>query len=66
MTRNAPDALDREITTTAEFEETLGSLLLNAIANDVNPQGAWEYRNGTQVPDLEVLVSELASQGASD
>ncbi|MFB6362423.1 MAG: hypothetical protein ABEH59_14030 [Halobacteriales archaeon] len=66
MTRDETDALDGEITTEAEFERTLECLLLNAVGNDVDPQGAWEYRNGPRAPDLEVLVSELAGQGGSD
>lgn len=66
MTRDEIDALDGEITTVAEFERALGSMLLNAVGNDVDPRGAWEYRNGPRAPDLEVLVSELAVQGGSD
>lgn len=36
--------------TEAEFDAILQQLLLNAIWNDVNPWGAWEYRNGAHAP----------------
>lgn len=54
--------LDRDITTEAEFESALQSLLLSALENGLDLRGAWEYRNGQAYPDLEVLVAELAKQ----
>lgn len=50
----------RDITTEAEFNSALQLLLLSALNNGLDPQGAWEYRNGQNQPDLEVLVTELA------
>ena len=44
----------------AEFESALRTLLLTALDNGLNLQGAWEYRNGQTYPDLEVLITELA------
>ena len=44
----------------AEFNSALQTLLLTALDNGLNPQGAWEYRNGQTYPDLEVLITELA------
>lgn len=65
MSTDDHDALDGEITTEAEFDATLERLLLTATSNGVNPEGAWEYRNGDGTPDFEVLVTELADDGAS-
>lgn len=50
---------DRNITTEAAFEAALQSLLLSALENDLDVQGAWEYRNGQGFSDMEVLVTEL-------
>lgn len=60
MTRDAADTPDRDISTEAEFDSALQTLLLSALENDLDPLGAWEYRNGRAHPDLEVLVTELA------
>lgn len=60
MSREPPDAPGRDITTEAEFVSALQRLLLSALDNDLDPEGAWEYRNGRAYPDLEVLVTELA------
>ena len=60
MSSDTPDTTDRNITTEAEFESALQTLLLSALENGLDPEGAWEYRNGQTYPDLEVLVTELA------
>ena len=60
MPNNTPDTPDRDIMNEAEFNSALQTLLLTALDNGLNPQGAWEYRNGEAHPDLEVLVTELA------
>lgn len=49
-----------DITTEAEFDSALQSLLLSALENGLDVRGAWEYRNGQAYPDFEVLVTELA------
>jgi hypothetical protein len=54
---------DREITTEAEFDSALQSLLLAALENGLDLRGAWEYRNGQTHPDLEILISELDRSG---
>lgn len=51
---------DRAITTEAEFDSALQSLLLSALEHGLELRGAWEYRNGQAYPDLEILVTELA------
>ena len=60
MSSDTPDTPDRDITTVAEFDSALQTLLLTALDNGLDPEGAWEYRNGQVYPDLEVLVTELA------
>lgn len=62
MSRETPDIPDRDITTEAEFETALQTLLLAALENGLDLRGAWEYRNDDADPDLEVLVTELASK----
>lgn len=49
-----------DITTEAEFESALQSLLLSALNNGLDLRGAWEYRTDQINPHLEVLVTELA------
>ena len=60
MPSNTPDTPDRDIMNEAEFGSALETLLLTALNNGLNPEGAWEYRNGKTYPDLEVLITELA------
>lgn len=60
MTPDDTDTLDRDISTEAEFDSALQTLLLAALQNGIDLRGAWEYRNGEAHPHLEVLVSELA------
>ncbi|UWG48519.1 Uncharacterized protein HSRCO_2250 [Halanaeroarchaeum sp. HSR-CO] len=62
MSHDTSDPLDDTIESVAEFEAALHQLLILADQNDVDPVGAWEYRNGQSVPDWEVVVSELAKQ----
>lgn len=64
MTRDHPP--DEEITTEDEFDAALGQLLLNAVQNDIDPRGAWVYRNGGMDPDWEVMVFELEKVGDTD
>lgn len=63
MARDAADAPDWDISTESEFDEALQALLLEAVDNDLDIRGVWEYRNGQAYPDLEVLVTELAEEG---
>lgn len=59
MTTDSPS--NDEITTTEDFEAALGQIILAALQNDINPQGAWEYRTEEETPDMEVMVVELAA-----
>lgn len=62
MTSDDTDPTERQISTRAEFDSALQSLILSALEQDLDIRGAWEYRNGQVYPDLEVLVTELAKQ----
>lgn len=55
-----------EVTTADEFEAALGSLLITAARNGVEPRGSWVYRNGDTRVDWEVLVHELEPSGETD
>lgn len=60
MTRDAANPPDQDISTKADFDSALETLLLSAQENGLDLRGAWEYRNGQASPDLEVLIMELA------
>lgn len=60
MSRDTPDTPDPAITTEAEFDTALQTLLRSALVNGVDPRGVWEYRNGEPHHNLEVLISVLA------
>lgn len=62
MTPDPPDSPDRDISTEAEFDAALQTLLLAGLKNGLDLRGAWEYRNGQAYPDFEILVTELAEQ----
>ncbi|GAB7013237.1 hypothetical protein [Halolamina salina] len=50
---------NEEITTTEDFEAALGRVILAGLENDIDLQGAWEYRTDGEMPDMEVMVVEL-------
>lgn len=60
MTSDAADSPDWDLSTEAEFDAALQTLLLAGLKNGLDLQGAWDYRNGDTYPDLEVLISEIA------
>lgn len=60
MTRDPP--VDGEITTAQEFDAALETLLSAADRNGIDPRGSWEYRNGDDADDLEVLIVELETE----
>lgn len=62
MTSDVTDPLAWDISTEVEFDSALQTLLLSALANGLDLQGAWSYRNGQEYPDLEVIITELAKQ----
>lgn len=51
-----------DISTNAEFEESIVQLIRSAYQNNVNFEGSWEVRNGPAAPDWEVLIHKLAKQ----
>lgn len=60
MTRDATDNPNWDVSTEAELDEVLHTVLLEALDNDLDPRGAWEYQTGQEYPDLEVVVTELS------
>lgn len=61
-----PDPPDDELTSSEEFERTLGQVLLAALAGDTDPRGSWVYRTDGVGPDLEVMVVELDGESGDD
>lgn len=59
-------AFDGGIETAEAFRTVLGQLLTEAIRNDIDPEGSWEYRFANHDPDWEVMVLELEKQVGSD
>lgn len=58
---------DSEITSDVQFETALGRLLAEAVHNDVDPSGNWEYRNcHAMCSDWEIQVWELQQTHASE
>lgn len=64
MTQDSPS--NDPITTVDAFDSALGELLETAAENDIDPRGAWEYRNGDELPDWEVTVVELEKPEPTD
>lgn len=62
MSHDTSDPIDEPIESADDFESALHRLLVLAEQNDVDPIGAWEYRNGQSVSDWEVVVTELAKE----
>lgn len=56
MTRpNPPD----DVTTPEDFETHLAALVEAAVANGVDPRGAWEFRARNAEPDFDIEIVEL-------
>lgn len=64
MSRDNP--YDGEIASVEEFEALLGQVVRAAAANDIDPQGSWEVRNGAELPDWEAMIVELEKAPADD
>jgi hypothetical protein len=60
MSSDSLDTPNWDITTQAELDSALQTILLSALENGLDLRGAWEYRNGDGYPDVEVLITELA------
>lgn len=61
MTRN--DLTDASITTGEEFEAALAAIIENAIHEDVDVRGAWEFETRGSTHHWELEVVELATDG---
>ncbi|GAB3705002.1 hypothetical protein [Halorubrum pallidum] len=57
---------DEAPSTEAEFRADLRSLLRRAHEEDIDIEGGWECRNGTEHPDWDVVVSEVQKPTASE
>lgn len=66
MSREKPSPFDDAVTNESEFDAVLQQLLRSATENDIDPRGAWEYRNGAGHPDFEVMITELLKREGSD
>lgn len=64
MSRDNP--YDDEITSVEEFERRLGQVVRAAAANNIDPRGSWEVRNGATLPDWEAMIVELEKAPADD
>lgn len=50
---------ETSLTTRAELNAELRSLLLRAYDHGIDVEGGWECRNGDEHPDWDVIVAEL-------
>lgn len=57
---------DDEVTSVEEFQQRLGQVVRAAAANDIDPSGSWEFRNGAELPDWEAMIVELEKVSADD
>lgn len=56
------DALE----TAADFNDELMALLSRAKTADIDVEGGWEVRNGPDVPDWDVVITEVTKPTGSD
>lgn len=54
---------ETSLTTRAELNAELKSLLLRAYDNGIDVEGGWECRNGDEHPDWDVLITEVEKNG---
>lgn len=57
---------DVAVTTEDDFESLLAELVENAVKEDVDVRGAWEFRTDGSTHDWEVEVVELAVDSDND
>lgn len=50
---------ETSLTTRAELNAELKSLLLRAYDNGIDVEGGWECRNGGEHPDWDVIITEV-------
>lgn len=57
---------ETSLTTRAELNADLRSLLLRAYDNGIDVEGGWECRNGAEHPDWDVIVTEVEKNERSE
>lgn len=57
---------DRSVTSEAELQTELQTLLQQAHDGGIDVRGGWECLNGPERPDWEVVVTEVQKPGGSD
>jgi hypothetical protein len=50
----------------AEFDDRLGSLLRRAHEDGIGVEGGWSCRNGSEVPDWDVVVTAVRKSENAD
>ena len=58
-------AEETPITSKAELNDELKSLLLRAYENGIDVEGGFECRNGNEHPDWDVIVTEVEKNESS-
>jgi len=53
-------------TSTEAFNDALKLLLRRAYNDDIDVEGGWECRNGTEHPDWDVVITEVTKNGDSE
>ena len=54
------------VTSRAELNAELKTLLFRAYENGINVEGAFECRNGVEHPDWDVVVTEVEKKESSE
>lgn len=49
-----------------DFNEELVDLLYRATLADIDVEGGWTVRNGAEMPDWDVVISEVQKPAGSD
>lgn len=50
----------------SELQDALATLLQRAHENGIDVRGGWACQNGSDQPDWDIVVTEVAADGASD
>ncbi|WP_340099726.1 hypothetical protein [Salinibaculum salinum] len=54
------------VTSEEDLHTELQSLLRQAHENDINVEGGWDCRNGTEHPDWDVIITEVQKTEGSE
>ena len=57
---------ETSLTTQAELNAELKSLLSRAYTNGIDIEGGWECRNGAEHPDWDVIITEVRKNNGSE